>query len=263
MKLSACYTVFNGLELLGKSIEQIYPLVDNVIICYQTVSNTGNPCNRVENFVHYHFQSKKKVIIVHFHPDFSVNTKENERKKHQLMLETARKAGSTHFFLSATDHFYDKEQFCFAKKAAESCDFDVTFTKMFTYYKHPTWQLTPIEDYYMPFIMKLHDNTCIASIRNYPLRVDPSVQVNTYKNWYLFSENQIMMHHYSMIRENIKNKFKNAAASMRWKPGDAENFANEFENYDITENPGIKYFNGRKIKEVENIFNIPHLTDKI
>ena len=256
MKLAACYTVFNGLELLEKSIQQIYPVVDVIIICYQTVSNKGNECKQVEKFVQYNFLAKKKVEIVKFTPDLSVNTKENERRKHQLMLETARKSGCSHFFLSATDHFYQLTEFVNAKEHVKWEDIDVSFTKMYTYYKHPTWQLNPIESYYMPFIMRLHPETKIAVVRNFPLKVDPSVQVNTFAKWYLFPEEQIMMHHYSMIRENIKDKFKNAAASIRWRNEEAEMFAAEFENYDIESNPGIKYFQGRKIKIVENHFGL-------
>lgn len=256
MKLTACYTVFNGLELLERSIDQIYSLVDNVIICYQTISNKGNACDKVESFVYYQFKSKKKVVIIKYTPDLAVNTKENERRKHQLLLETAKNIDSTHVFLNATDEFYDKNEFFFAKTATESANFDLTFTKMFTYYKHSNWQLTPIEDYYKPFIIKLYPETKIEVVRNYPLKVDPSVQVNTCKNWYLFSEKDIMMHHYSMIRENIRDKFKNAAASIRWRNNEAELFANEFESYDLTLNPGVKYFQGRKIKVVENYFGI-------
>lgn len=262
MILAACYTVFNGLELLEKSIEQIYPFVDHIIICYQTISNKKNTCDKVEPFVYYHFAGKNKVKIIRFDPDFAVNTKENERRKHQLLLETARNLGCSHFFLSATDHFYDPKEFFCAKKHIETADYDVTFTKMYTYYKHLTWQLTPIEDYMMPFIMRIHPETQICMVRNFPVRVDPSVQVNTCNKYWVFPQNEIMLHHYSMIRVNIREKFQNAAASIRWRPEDAEIFATEFETYDINLNPGIKYFRGRKIKVVENYFNIPHLTDK-
>ncbi len=256
MKLAACFTVFNGLELLENAVEQIYDLVDHVVICYQTISNKGNECDKVESFIYYHFAGKKNVKIIRFFPDLSVNTKENERRKHQKMLEEARKLNCSHFILAATDHFYDKNQFNFAKKCVEEKSFDVTFTKMFTYYKHPEWQLHPIEDYYMPFIMKLTDQTMISYVSKYPVRVDPSVQVNTFHNFWVFPQEDIMLHHYSMIREDIKNKFKNAAASIRWKPSDIESFINEYENYDVERNPGIKYFGGRKIKVVPNYFNI-------
>lgn len=255
MKLTACYTVFNGLELLEKSIDQIYNLVDEVIICYQTVSNKGNKCDKVEAFVYHHFASMEKVTIIDFTPDLKKNTKQNESVKHQLMIEEAKKNGSTHFFLSATDHYYHASEFIAAKKIVERDDYDVTFTKMFTYYKFPTWQLIPIEDYCMPFIMKLYANTEIVN-RTYPIVVDPSVKVNTCEKWMLFASDLIMMHHYSMIRTDIKSKFLNAAASIRWGKNAVDVFVAEYENYNLNSNPGIQYFQGRKVKEVPNYFEL-------
>lgn len=255
MLLAACYTVFNGLELLEKSIAQIESEVDWVIIGYQTISNKGNPSTVIEPFLE-RFRGNFKYHLVHFEPDLSKNTKENERKKHQSLLNYARILGCTHVFLSACDHFYDKKQIPWAKKMVLEENLDITFTRMYTYYKHPEWQLTPLEDYYMPFIIKLSETTRIERMSTFPLRVDPSVQINTFAKWILFPEQHLMLHHYSMIRTDIKNKFDNAAASIRWTEEDKKSFINEYENYSIETNPGIKYFGGRKIKWVPNWFNL-------
>lgn len=260
MKLAACYSVFNGLELLDKSLLQILPYVDTVIICYQSRSNTGNYDTRVREFIKkYDFMDKFRVV--YFRPDLhsgtkAMNTKENERRKHQLMIEAARSQGCTHFFMSATDHFYNASQFVAAKEEVIKHNYDITFTSMFTYYKLPTWQLTPIEDYMMPFIIKLSPDTQISKpSREYPAKTDPSVCVNTWENYRIFDENEIIMHHYSMIRQDIEHKFKNAAASIRW--GDEVNtFIEEYNNYNIEINPGVKYFQGRIIKVVPDYFGI-------
>lgn len=258
MKLAACYTVFNGLELLKQSIEQIKNHVDEIIICYQDISNKGNKCDKVHPFIMDFARNfnGKNIHILYFKPDLPGNTKENERKKHQKMLTTARILGCTHFFLAATDHFYKEKEFVFGKNTCQLHNYDVTFTKMFTYYKYPTWQITPIEAYCMPFIMKINPDTKIESKINYPVVVDPSVKVSPMNNFYVFEESDLMLHHYSMIRENIADKFKNAAASMRWTNGLAEKFENEFLNYDYELNPGIEYFQGRKIKIVEDYFKL-------
>lgn len=267
MKLAACYTVFNGTELLQKSIDQIYDHVDEIIIYFQRISNKGNYISESavidllnisvnENFRSVNNNRQKKIHLFEFNVDLSKNTKENERNKHQKMLEMARLFKCTHFFMAATDHFYLKNEFIFGKNTCQIHDYDVTFTKMFTYYKDPTWQLTPIESYYMPFIMKIKNNTAIERAANYPVLVDPSVQISGVTNFYVFEECDLMLHHYSMIRENINDKFKNAAASMRWTNGLAEKFEDEFNSYDIIENPGIEYFQGRKIKIVPDHFKL-------
>jgi hypothetical protein len=254
MKLAMCYTVYNGLELLMKSVQAHYNLVDEIIICYQTISNKGNVNNEVEDFVKYRFGGKSKVHIIKFRPDFAYNTKANERRKHNMMLDKAREIGCSHIVLSATDHFYKVQDFLDAKAFVIAFDYDVTFTDMYTYYKKPEWQLTPIENYAMPFIIKLHPDTKIEYNKNFPVHVDPSVQVNTYKTWHKFPEDFCMLHHYSMIREDIRDKFNNAAASIRWKPGMIDIFVDEYENYDLEKNPGLQYFSGRKIKVVPNYF---------
>lgn len=254
-KLAACYTIFNGEELLEKSMQQIDSAVDFFVLCYQKMSNKGEKREEIEAFMQ-RFKGNPRIVLVNFEPNLSDSTKENERKKHQIMLEYARYNGATHVLLSAVDHFYDLNQFKCAKAVAIFADIDVTFTKMFTYYKHPTWQLTPMEEYYMPFIIKMHKDTKITSFGKYPVLVDPSVKVNTISSYRIFGVDECVMHHYSMIRKDIRNKFKNAAASIRWKPDQVKNFIEEYENYDLEKNIGVSYFGGRKIKTVTNYFNL-------
>ena len=257
MKLAALYTVWNGLELLEPSIAQIYIEVDAFVICWQRVSNKGEVNNDVEAFVK-RFKGFKYHVI-EFAPDLAVSTKQNERNKHQMMISYAKKLSCSHYLFSATDHFYNLKQFQHGKKIAELGCFDVTFTNMFTYYKQVTWQLIPIEAYFMPFICKLRPETVISRVQNYPVRVDPSVQVNTYAESYVFTLKQVALHHYSMIRVDIDNKFRNAAASMRWTPQQIRTFKSEYNNYSLSENKGITYFSGRKVVEVPDYFNLSNV----
>ncbi len=255
MVLAACYTVYNGLELLEKSIEQIESEVDFIIIGYQTISNKGIQSDKVLPFLQ-RFKDDKKFHLALFEPSMNKNTKENERDKHQMMLNYARILGCTHFLLSACDHFYDKKQFIYGKNFHFNNNLEVSFTKMYTYYKQPTWQIFPMEDYYMPFIMKISPETRIDRVANYPVKTDPSVQINTYSKYSVFHPDVLVMHHYSMIRADIKDKFMNAAASMRWTNNNVNDFINEYLGYNLELNPGIKYFGGRKVKEVPNYFTI-------
>lgn len=250
MKLAALYSVYNGLELLEKSIEQIYDHVFFVIICYQTTSNVGEvDLSVAEKLFPLH---KNKVFLMKFEPDLSLSTKQNERNKHNLMLRATKLAGCTHFFMSACDHFYHTNEFLKSKKFCIKANTDVTYTKMYTYYKHPTWQLNPIEDYYMIFICKLYPHTEFVSGKS-PLLVDPSLILNTCNNWKLLP---LMMHHYSMIRQDIHSKFNNAAAGVRWTKEQRQRFLTEYENYNLAENKGIEYFKGRKVIEVPNYFGL-------
>lgn len=244
MRLAVCYTVF-GTELLSNSIKNIIDAVDEVIICYQEVSNTG-----IEKPFEWSHEYNPKYHFIKYETKLGIDTKENERRKHQMMVDYAHKIGCTHFILSATDHFYDTKELQEHKEYAGQ--FDVTFTSMFTYFKYPTWQLDPIENYCMPFICKLPSK--VLKTVKYPLLVDPSVRFEfKASNWYLFRQDMVMLHHFSMVRKDMKAKFANAASSIgRKNPV----YLQEYENYDIEKNEGVQYFKGRKIKVVPNYFNL-------
>lgn len=250
MKLAALYSVFNGLELLEKSIEQIEKHVDFIVICYQTTSNKGEKRPEVSDFVQRF--TGKKFYLLPFEPDLSLNTKQNERQKLQNRLDFAKVLGATHFFSIATDHFYEPE--IFEKHKSIASKYDVTFTKMFTYYKYPTWQLSPPENYYMPFICRLYPETKVIRAHNYPVRVDPSIQVNTCNSYRVFDLDEIAMHHYSMIRVDIDDKFRNAAASIRWNSEQIARFKSEFENAKLGDS--ISYFQSRVLIQVPNYFHL-------
>lgn len=249
MKIAALFTVFNGLELLEHSVKAIGNNVDNVIVCYQNTSNKGEINPYVGDYC-----ANLGLDCIEFEPDLTKNTKENERIKHDFMIQEAKKRGYTHVILMATDHFYTPEQIEFAKKDVIDNDWDVTATAMFTYYKHPTWRLEPIEDYSMPFIIALRPETMIERISSFPWLVDPSVQVNTCQRSRLYTENEVMLHHYSMVRIDIEDKFRNAAASIRWKPEQVERFISEFENAELGSE--ISYFKGRKLVECRDLFGL-------
>ncbi len=251
MKLAACFTVFDGLELLDKAIKSIMPYCDMVVICYQKVSNTGQVNTKIKYELE-HFDRYSDIFLVEYDTDLSVNPKENERRKHNLMVDTARQCKATHFIMMATDHFYKEEDILKCKDDVLKNDWDVTFTKMFTYYKYPTWQITPTETYHMPFICKLYPETRIEKVRRFPVFVDPSVQVNTCKKWHLYPQHECMLHHYSMCRTDIYSKFSNAASS--WSKEEIFRLIKEYNRYDLIENPGISYYQGRKVKIVDDYF---------
>lgn len=259
MKLIACYTVFDGLELLLPSMETIAPFVDGFVVCWQQYGHRGGPMsqeNRQWLMDNMGFKTVvgKPVQWVEFDPWHHMNAKATEIRKHNMMIDGAKQMGATHFLMAATDHFYNPDEFDYGKWVVEKMDYDSTFTAMYTYYKKPTWQISPIEDYYMPFICKLHPHTRIEKMRMFPLRVDPSVKMNTLGKWYLFKTFEVMMHHYSLVRQDIRGKFMNAASP--WSTQQIEDFTNDWEQYDIENNPGIKYFQGRKVVQVRDFFNL-------
>lgn len=257
MKLGAFFTIYNGTELLNGAIRNIEPYCDVILLHYQTTSNRGHKSNEFPEWYEANKNKlSKKIKILKYKPrnDWQA-TKKNERIKHNQGIDFLRKEGCTHFLMAACDHYYNPFEFKAAKEYLKENDFDVTWTKMYTYYKEPTWRIEPMENYCMPFICKLTNETKICS--RFPVRVDPSCGVAPYKTYKGFDPKELILHHYTMIRQDIRNKFRNAAASINWK---ADQFVNEYENYDIKVNKGVSYFSGdgiiRKIKVVPNWFKI-------
>lgn len=252
MKLGIFYTVFDGIELLKPSVENIINHVDLVCIVYQNTSNYGQYEDVGKQINELGFNSEK-IHILNFEPSKHLPVKEKEKEKHDFAIQYLKAQGCSHFIMSATDHFYKVDEFIDARKKAVF--FDVTLTNMFTYYKYPTWQLTPIESYQMPFICRMYPTTEISSQEYTGLKTDPSVRINTRMEIYCFKENEIMLHHYSMLRKDIVKKLSNAALFNRSQE-QINGYINEHENYSLQGNKGVSYFHGRKIKEVDNYFGL-------
>lgn len=251
MKLVALFNAFNNAEMLVHSVEKIRPHVDEILICISLTSHYGEKIDKHQIDI---IKSIPKIHHLPFIPKMDLDPHSNSRLKVQLRLNWAKQHQATHYLLMAEDHFYEPEQFEWAKKSILSYDPDVTVTKMYTYFKKPTWQLDPIEDYSMPFISKLYPETRVV-LNSYPDRTDPSVRVNTSQKYLNFHQDEVMLHHFSMVRENIRSKLSQSAASQNW-PEKIEGFVCEYQDYDIEKNPGVRYFGGRKIKVVPNYFKL-------
>ncbi len=213
-RLAACYTVYNGIELLEDSINSIKNNVDEIIIAYQTTSNYGEINN---DFLEWK-EKNKEYHYVFFNPSFlgrKDNAKFNEANKHQLLIQKARKLKCTHWFLSATDHLYKHDEVEYVKKEIKKNNYKTTFTKLKTYFKENYYCLQPLEHYYMPFICSTDVNIKYCGWS--PVKVDAAIKFDKKYTYKCFSEEEILMHHYSYLRYDIENKLKNAAAKRNWE----------------------------------------------
>jgi hypothetical protein len=268
MKTALLYTFWTGddVEMLKRSIQHNGLFVDRVIVFYQKTSNTGNFNENLFNFFsfnnliierkNYSVMMENGIVVSfkNFEPNLSLPTKENERIKHNLMIQTAKSQGFTHFIMAAADHFYNKNTFENAKKVISESNPDVIFTKMITYYKREKWAIWPLESYYMPFIHKMHPGTEISKSVEYPVLVDPSVKVNTIGSFHIMGPKDGILHHYSMIRTDIVKKFRNAAASVRWSKEQVEGFIEEYENAEIGNK--LTYFKGAEIRNINEVLGL-------
>ena len=248
MRLAACYTVFNGVELLEHAINSVKDHVDEIIISFQTVSNYGNECKDILKFM-ARFPS---YTYFNYEPDLKVDSKTNEKRKHQKLIEFARSKNCTHFFLSATDHFYKEDEILYAINVVLTTGVKTTYSKMITYFKEPTLRLEPLEDYYMPFICSTSVN--IGSMS--PVLVDPACSFRPFAPFHVFKEEEVLMHHFSWIRKDIRNKLENAAAKVNWLDK-IEEFIERYNNFKLGDR--FPYYPKHKIVETEDIFNLRNI----
>lgn len=245
VKLAAIYNVWDGVELLKGSIDQLD--VDLIIIVWQDISNFGEYFDPMER-IRADGIDKPNVIFEKYTPGIKTGFK-NEIEKRQLGLEIAKKNGCTHFLHLDCDEYYDKEEFKKAKEYFLRSGHKGSACKMWTYFKDPTFRLETPEGYYVPFIHELQSNTRISKI--YPYYVDPTRRINQTD----VIELNLFMHHFSWVRENIDRKVNNSSAKSNLLRG---TLLNDYHSTNLFSNPSGYYLKDfdKRIKLVENKFNV-------
>ncbi len=257
MKLAAVYNVFDAEELLPYSISSIRNVVDTVIVVYQTTSNLGrpHPNPNIKDFI----ETLPVDHVLEYEPkvnDNSMTPEKNERLKRALGARLAGEMGCTHFLLMDCDEFYEESSFIKAKQKIIELDCDATACQMNTYYKSPKFKLVPEEKYFVPFITKLKKGvTKFANFHDYPVVADPTRKTSPFDNFYQFSRDELIMHHYTMIRKDMMLKFANHTTLSR-QHLDVRKIYNEFVDFKFGDPVGHP-FQGYNLEIVDNIFNIP------
>lgn len=225
MKLLTAYYCFSALELLEPSIKNTLEATNDILLCWQNESYRGKPNKEVEPEVN-RLQLKYGLQKLQYLPNPGICSKENERLKYQQIIDYAIAKGYTHLLIMAEDHFYEWADFVHAVTLIKKYGYTRTATKMFTYYKSPNYQITPIEDYFCPFICQIEKNTKVT--RN-PVNIhtDPSLRLEGGN----YKELPIMLHHYSMVRNDIELKLMTAAAGHSKEK--IERYLEEYKNYKV------------------------------
>jgi hypothetical protein len=216
MKLAAIYNVWDGVELLNGSMESVADGVDLFIIVFQNVSNTGEIYDpRPFMNLNIKWLNEKKVITREYKPEIGIynNPGQHERNKRNIGLDIARENGCSHFLHLDCDEYYlnfkaMKKAFLESGAAGSAC-------KIYTYFKEPTLRLMNHDNYFVPFIHQLNENTiCGKSV--YPHYVDPTRKINVAGHVPIIGD----MHHFSWIRNDINRKIRNSTARVNIEKSD-------------------------------------------
>ena len=259
------YNVFNGEELLLKSIESIRPFVNFIVIVAQEQSNFGEINMGLRPYINK-LEQMGIVDMVHWYvPKIEYdengvvkneNGIENEQKKRQIGLDLCITYGCSIYSSMDCDELYDSEDYKYALNDFIRGGYDSSFCQMRTYYKKPNWEVFPPEKYYVPLFYKVNCNTkfTFEFVPPYPVEIDPSRRIKAgYSR--IYTRDEIEMHHFSYVREDIVSKVRNSSA--RFTIEEQDEVIQHFQNItDIKE--GALFLNNQKFNliEVENKFNI-------
>lgn len=213
MKLCAIYCAWSDcIDLLEKSINNIMPVVNEVIIVWSNMSNKGETIP----FRIGHFGSN--VHFAQYEPDSYWSSALNETNKRNVGLETARMQGCTHFLMMDCDEFYRREDVEREKLRMERDNLNGLVCGVRVYVKEPTlW----CEDHTrVPFITKLTEDVKLGSFRG-PFThsdkdgsalIDPTRRTS-HKRRVEWSD--VIMHHFSYVRQDMDLKIRNSTANLK------------------------------------------------
>ncbi len=243
MKLIAIYNVWDGIEILDHSINSIINHVDTIIIVYQSVSNFGEEWSPLPEL--QHLITIPKIMFVKFDPIVEMGGSMNERAKRNLGIDFARANKATHFISLDCDEIY--EDFGHAKKLYIDSGHRGSVCRLQTYFKKPTFRFDLPEDYYVPFIHQLNEDTRSGS-SSYKFYCDPTRNINESD----VVELPIFMHHFSWCRKDIMKKARNSSAQGIIKNS---TIMNDYNSPDLGEGYYLANWQ-RKIKVVPDQFGL-------
>lgn len=256
MKLGICYMVFDGEELLEFSVKSIRQNVNHIAATYQTTSYFGNAADPSLFETMTRLKSEGLLDeIIHFEPDLSLPPKDNELALRNIGLEASRRAGCSHHISADVDEFYKSDQLEYAKRVMEEGNYNYSVVPIVTYYKEPTFRVTPDQNLVVSFIHPVHNEyTTSIPYPIFPFHMETTRRFTKVDNYKLFTRDEIEMHHMSYIRKDIRKKFKNSDNGRCYK---IEKFVKTFDNYQVGGRVCLlPDFLNRKTKLVENTFGI-------
>jgi len=269
MRLGVSYTVFDGIELLEKSIDQIREHVYLIQVCYQKVSWFGSKILDEDLETLHRLKSEGKIDDLYEFTNFEVirpdsprqiqSSKYFEMRKRQVGLAWAKAKACTHFMSMDVDEFYDSSEFKRAKDLVLLHNIDSTSVSFINYVKLPTIH-RGYDPTRVPFICRIGRHSTMQS--RFFVKVDPTRGISPYGNTeYDFPRDHITMHHMESVRSDLSRKYDSTTRAIFIR-GRQDELINSISS--VTEDSNIVSFNkiifpsreNFELFKVENKFNI-------
>lgn len=221
MKVGAAYIVFDGTELLERSIDQIRQHVDFICVVYQRSSWFGKPVSGFDLGTVKSLRATEKIDrLVEFTAFRSLQDKSGismrraksfERDKRQLGLRECITNGCTHFLCMDVDEFYDPTQFLAAKNKIIEHDYAQTACKFINYVNIPTVH-RGYDSKRVPFICKVNSESQLG--QEFFVKCDPTRGIKPQvKPFVEFDASELTMHHMETVRMDLQAKYESTTRS--------------------------------------------------
>ncbi len=253
MQLGISFNVFDGLELIKSSLENVRPHAHHINVIYQRVSyngNTGDP--HIEEYLNY-LKSKGLIDYIQEYQPKGPGLL-HEIRKRALGRKVSLENNCTHYMSKDIDEYYDSQQFTNAMEFIIKNDYDSTACNIQNYYSNPRYQLKEQENFFVPFINSINCQHRLYG--DYFCIVDPSRKVVNYNKPYHFMPDELIMHHYSTIRLNknaLIQKYGNRYYTKEEFDTEFERIKTEIEDI-LNYNPALS--EKPQCIEVKDFFNI-------
>lgn len=223
------YNLFDGEENLRESILSIRDSVDNISIVYQKISNYGNKCSdELIPLINQLVNEKLVDELYEYKPKLNLSPHFNEINKRNIGYLLSDESMMLYHMSIDTDELYIKEELEYIKNQYLDNELDSGFCQMLTYYKSKNYILYPAEEYFVSLFYKITEYNNYFFNANVPVLVDPTRKMNS-GNYKIFTRDEIQMHHYSYIRNDIRGKFTNSSANINYK--DIESVIDYYNNW--------------------------------
>lgn len=214
MKLGASYSFWDCEEHLERSIRNIRPFVDFISIVYTEQSYQRKEWkDRVAILDLLRKLETTGMVqkVERVENNYSQSARNNETYKRNVGLELSKKAKCTHHLAMDADEFYEPSKFRYAKNLIEKNDYDSSVCQIVEYWKSPKYKIiTPQHSFRVPFIYKIGNNQFDEKC-SFCSDVDSTRKIESF-NTCIFDEQELVMHHFTYIRNDIRTKLENSSA---------------------------------------------------
>lgn len=207
MKLVAIFHCWDDWKLLRQSVDNMRPLVDGIIVIGSFYSN-------FKEYSPIPSEWHNDELFVR-EPKFNLPL-HSETDKRNYGIEVARSKGYTHFITCDADEMYKPEEFLKIKERFLNPDLKGIVCPSIVYFKSPLLSIGR-DVTLVPHIHVLTSNIRHAFNKLYPfawsgkqIRIDPSRSLNI--NSGVEYTEDIELHHFSYIREDLEKKIRNSTA---------------------------------------------------